>query len=630
MDESIKFLSDVTIYSKYAKYLPEKQRRETWNEIVDRNLNMHLDKFKEQSEEFKKEIKDVYEYVRRKEILPSMRMMQFAGKAIELSPVRGYNCSLVLVDDIVVFSEIMFLLLMGCGVGYSVQKKHVAKLPPLQGPITKKGPKKRHLIDDSIQGWADSIKILMNIYFKGRCDIEFDFRDIRPKGSLLKTSGGKAPGPQPLKDCIHNIKKVLDNAIQDRGRGTKLKPIEVHDINCFIADCVLTGGIRRAACISFFTYNDAEMMSCKTGNWFETNPQRGRANNSVVLLRHREKEEDFKQLWDTIKESRCGEPGFFRTHDSSSLVNPCGESSMIGSQFCNLSEISTLGIKTQEDLNLRAKMAAFIGTLQAAYTDFHYLRDEWQENTENDSLLGVSITGLSDKNFLKLNLKEAAGIVKDENKRVAKIININKASRTTLVKPSGTASCVLGTSSGIHAWHSKYYIRRMRMNKTESLYKYLKKICGELIEDEFFKPDKEAVLSIPIKAPEGAITRNEGAIELLDRIKYVYDNWILGGHRKGINTHCVSATINIKENEWDDVYEWMWKNKESYGGLTVLPHDNTTYKQMPFEEITEKQYNEMIKFVKNIDLTKIVENDDNTSIQSEAACSGGVCTLTRV
>lgn len=625
---SRKILSDITVYSKYSKYLPELRRRETWDEIVDRVVAMHSRRYPKLVEE----IVDAFSYVRSKQVLPSMRSLQFSGKPIELSEVRGYNCSLLFIDDLTSFSETMFLLLMGCGVGYSVQTHHVEKLPPLKGHITHKGRKKRYLIEDSIQGWAETIRVLVESYFNGTQDIDFDYRDIRPKGARLVTSGGKAPGPQPLKDCVHNIRKVLDNALTERGKGTQLTTLEAHDIECHIADAVLSGGIRRAACIAFFSFDDESMLGCKSGKWYETNPQRGRSNNSVVLLRHKLKEKDFNYVWDAIRYSGCGEPGFFLSNDKDMLSNPCCEASLKQNEFCNLTTINGGNITDQTDFNKRCKAAAFIGTLQASYTGFHYLRETWIENTEKDALLGISITGIANKKFLAdIDLETGAKICKDENTRVAKLLGVNKAARITCVKPEGTTSCVLGCSSGIHDWHSEYYIRRVRVSKKEPIYAYLKKHCPGILEDDFYKSETDAVINFPIKSPSGAITRNNsGAIDLLERIKKMYKEWIVPGHRKGSNTHSVSATVTIKDDEWDTARDWMWKNRDCYAGLTVLPYDNTSYKQMPFEECTKEQYEELLTKVKDIDLTKVTEEEDNVAHQQETACAGGACSIVRV
>lgn len=778
-DLSSKIMSDIILHMKYAKFIPEKQRRENWNEVVTRNKKMHIDKYPHLIDEIENAYKLVYE----KKVLPSMRSLQFGGKPIELNPARGYNCSALHVDHPDAFPEIMFLLLSGAGVGFSCQRHHVEKLPMIKSPIVpanNRERKKRFLISDSIEGWADAIKVLMKSYFEGSREIEFDYRDIRPKGARLVTSGGKAPGPQPLKDCIHNIRKVLDRALAERGNHTKLKPIEVHDIVCFIADAVLSGGIRRSACISLFSFDDDEMLSCKFGDWWETNPQRARANNSVVLVRHKINFEDFMKIWKKVEASGSGEPGVFFTNDKDLLVNPCAEISLKTNQFCNLTTIPIVDIKDQADFNERCRAASFIGTLQAGYTDFHYLRDIWRETTEKDGLIGVSMTGVADKNFLKnIDLEQGALIVNDENKRVAKMIGINPASRTTTLKPEGcldpktqirttdgilsleeifkeqgvniedyvditsgefipvkkdmyvldkdnheklitqlyvngisdtyniefedgttvsctpwhrfltenrgwvradeltdtdeivrlrktgatiikiktiskgqrklmvdievkdthsyqlgngvvthnTSSLLVGTSSGVHAWYNDYYIRRIRVGKNEAIYTYLSIFNPSILEDDFLKPQAQAVISLPMKAPEGAILRTESALDTLERVKMIHSKWIRKGHRKGSNFNNVSCTINIKPHEWDAVGNWMWENREHYNAISVLPYDNGTYKQAPFEDCTKDQYEKMLQSIQNINLDDVWESDDNTDLQGEVACSGGQCEI---
>lgn len=953
MDKSQQILSDITVYMKYAKYIPELNRRETWEEIVNRNMMMHIKRFPN----LKNEIIENYKLVFDKKVLPSMRSLQFSGKPIDISPNRLYNCCFLPIDHLDSFSETMFLLLGGSGVGFSVQKHDIEKLPEIRKPNTNR--KRRYLINDSIEGWADSIKILMKSYFGMTTSTPvFDFSDIRPKGARLVTSGGKAPGPQPLKDCIHNIRGLLDSK-QD---GDKLKPIEVHDIICHIADAVLAGGIRRAALISLFSADDMDMISCKSGSWWEENPQRGRANNSAVLVRHKITKDFFMDLWKRIEASGSGEPGIFLTNDKTMGTNPCkplrskiltpdgyitfkealdkeslqvitkggkvvnatkpfktgidkevfeiklsnglslygtdnhehmlknglwkevkdlkvgdklkightqiyddfkvdnnssynegllhgwmlgdgwnfkrcdgnsnrgglcfghqefdvislfenitgkqakphhqkpdtckiirvdqsdikysdkwvipfgenksykigfirslftadgsvrnsrncvelysikrdmleevclllqefgirstisihnnkrhyiakdgkernnktiyklnvyaGQFKRIGfisntknnllelqndkglfrrkdyetiidinsyskedvyditvdddshsfidtgivthncaeialrpNQFCNLCEVNVSDIESQEDLNNRMRVASFIGTLQASYTDFHYLRDIWKRNTEKDALIGVSMTGIASGVVLGYDLVETANIVKEENERVANIIGINKAARCTTVKPAGTTSLVLGTSSGIHAWHNDYYIRRIRVNKNESIYKFLVDNYPEIIEDEYFRPHDTAVISIPQKAPDGAILRNESPFSLLERIKKISDEWISNGHRSGSNKHNVSATISLKPEDWELVGDWMWVNRKVYNGLSVLPYDGGTYKQAPFTDCTEEEYNRLFDKLSYIDLSQIVEVDDDTNLSGELACVGGSCEI---
>jgi hypothetical protein len=991
MDTSLDILSEITVYSKYAKYLPEQNRRESWAELVARRKNMDLKKYPL----LKAEIEQVYnDFVLTKKILPSMRSMQFAGRPIDVNPSRIFNCSYAPIDHYKSFQEAMFLLLGGTGFGYSVQSRHVSKLPDIRKPVRTR----RYLIGDSIEGWADSIGALMKSYFTGSACPEFDFSDIRDKGALLVTTGGKAPGPEPLRICLAKIKELLDS----KPDNTKLASIEVHDILCYIADAVLAGGIRRAACICLFDLDDNDMIKCKsdqrvtmlsienrmgdacevlvedsmygkkhriflsnaelehlsktnTVKWYHLFPHRGRANNSAVIVRHKVKKKDFSKLWKDIEASGSGEPAVYLTNNPDAGTNPCcfasdmllktlegwktfyelagktvevynkdgqvhkgsvwsngikpivavklsngkvlrctddhrfmltngqeqmardlrgskimpylefntvndehvklgfmqGDASLTrlnstahkglevhlgqddkdvadlfeidhedgirsyyvngyndalrdlgfvakplpertlpsgfsaftplqkasfmkglysanGSvikagrvsfkstcnelvlemseyllsvgienyittnkaknvafsngtylckqsydlniasyesllkfaksigfvhaykmdalktmllsrapvvvsvkpdgeeevfdfniqdsthwgivssdaneaggyiahnceiallpyQFCNLVEVNASTLSSQQDLDDRVKAATFLGTLQAGYTNFHYLRDVWRKTTEKEALLGVSMTGICSGAVNNLDLTAAANAAVAENKRVAAIIGIREAARITCVKPAGTTSLVLGTSSGIHAWHSPYYLRRIRVGKNESLYKYLAAHHPTLVEDEYFSPSTQAVIQVPVKAPEGAIFRDESALDLLNRVKRFSVEWIQPGHIKGDNTHNVSATVSIKPNEWEEVGNWMWENRAVYNGISVLPHDGGTYIQAPFEDITEERYNELIQHLNKVDLSNIRETEDTTDLKGEVACAGGACELT--
>ena len=689
MNISQEILSDITVHMKYARYDRAKSRREAWQELVTRNKQMHLKKFPNLSEE----IEAAYTLVYQKKVLPSMRSMQFGGKPIEISPNRIYNCAYLPIDDIRAFGETMFLLLGGTGVGYSVQKHHVDQLPEIRKPNSKK--RRRYLIGDSIEGWADAVKALIKSYYEGGSSLDFDFSDIREKGAELVTSGGKAPGPDPLKYCLSQIQSILDK----KEDNDKLSTIEVHDIICHIADAVLAGGIRRAALISLFSADDEDMITSKSNfkiskydyalvdggvdmqgeavkviaehiaydkkyfdltvtyadcygtfenvtlywvseedinkylvphgtlPWYYFHPHRGRANNSAVLLRNRVTEEFFFSLWKKIQDSGAGEPGIYFNNDKDWGTNPCCEIALRPFQFCNLCEVNVSDIESQADLDARVKAAAFIGTLQASYTNFHYLRSVWQRTTEKEALIGVGMTGVGSGQAQKFDLKQAAQVVKDENERVAALLGINSAARCTTIKPSGTSSLTLGTSSGIHAWHNDYYIRRIRVGKNEAIYKYLSVYHPELVADEHFRPHDTAVISVPQSAPEGAILRHESAIELLERVKHFYKNWIKPGHRTGQNTHNISATISIKETEWKEVGEWMWENRKFYNGLSVLPYNGGSYIQAPFEDCTKEVYETMLTHLTSIDLTNIIEQQDTTDLKGEVACAGGVCEI---
>lgn len=632
-DLGLDALSKITIFSKYAKYIPELKRRETWDEIVTRYENMMIKKYPS----LKESILSASSFIREKKVLPSMRALQFAGLAAEVNNARIYNCCYLPIDSVHSFSETMFLLLGGTGVGYSVQKHHVAQLPSIKKP----GKKRLYMIEDSIMGWADAVKVLMKAYLEGTFLPNFDFRSIRPKGARLVTAGGKAPGPEPLKVCLAHIQVILDR----KQEGEQLTPLEAHDILCHIANSVLAGGIRRSAMIALFSQDDEEMLTCKYGNWYELNEQRGRANNSVVLLRGSVSKEEFNSLWERIKASDSGEPGVYWTNDLDWGTNPCAEIALRPYQFCNLCEVNVDDVETQEELNDRAGVAAFFGTLQAGFTDFHYLRPIWQKTTQRDALLGIGMTGIGSGKILNLDLNVTADIAKRTNAFFSELLGTNEAARVTCIKPSGTTSLVLGTASGIHAWHDSHYLRTIRFNKNEEIAQYLQIMHPELCEDDVLRPKDTLCVRIPVKAPEGSIFRSETAIDTLERVKKFAIEWIKPGHVNGENTHNVSATISVdgnrkydyapkgligeafRVNEWDAVGEWMWNNREHYNGLTVLPYWGGNYKQAPFETISEEEYNDRIATLRSLDLTRVIEVDDNIDFGQVSACAGGACVL---
>lgn len=618
MTKENQILSEVIVYMKYSKYLPDKQRRETWNELVTRNMNMHIAKYPS----MKNEIIKVYtNYVIPKKVLPSMRSLQFGGKAIEVNNSRIFNCAYLPIDSIYAFNETMFLLLSGTGVGYSVQEHDIKHLPAIVKPNAQRH--RRYVIEDSIMGWADSIKTLFKAYTgKTSSSIIFDFREIREKGAPLITAGGKAPGSGPLKIALVQIENILAGKYENE----KLTSQEAHDILCFIADAVLAGGIRRSAMISFFDVDDTDMSLSKSGQWWEKNSQRGRANNSVVLERSETSYEQFNTVWSKTKNSGAGEPGFYFTNNKHMGSNPCVEIGLKKNQFCNLVEINGSIITTQDEFNEAVIAASFLGTLQAGYTDFHYLRDIWRTTTEEEALLGVSITGIANHTLLALDFKEAAYHAIDTNKLIANKLGINKAARITAVKPAGTTSLVLGTSSGIHSYHDKYYLRRVQIGKNEALYSHLAIYHPELLEDKEDDPNT-AFIAVPQKAPDGAILRSESSIDLLERVKKISKEWIHPGHISGDNSHNVSCTVSIKDNEWDIVRDWMWVNKDHYNGISVMPYDTGTYRQTPFETITKEQYEELVQHLHEIDLKKVVELQDDTNLQDQLACSGGSCEI---
>lgn len=969
-------LSDLIVFSKYARYMPSFNRREDWQEAVQRSERMHIGKFPK----FTPEILKAFGYVRDKQVLPSMRSLQFAGPAVLKSNSRSLNCSYLPVNHPKAFCETMFLLLGGSGVGYSVQQHHVRQLPVVVGPQVHD---QRWLVGDSIEGWADAVRVLFKAYFTGQRNPRFDFSDIRAKGTLLKTAGGKAPGPEPLRKCLENLRRILDECV-----GRKLRPIDCHDMICYIADAVLAGGIRRSATISLFSLDDEDMLNCKSGNWWDTHPHRGRANNSATLLRNRLKRRDFDLLWERMHNSRAGEPGLYMSGNPEYGCNPCGEASLRPFTFCNLTSINMANVTSQEDFEARCRAAAIIGTLQAAYTDFHYLRPVWQQNTEHDALLGVSMTGVACDAFDNLDLTRGAKMVTEANAWMAAELGINPAARTTLMKPEGcqvketitvtdkgilsleelgdvkgerwqpsnftvctdnedqrvtsffvngpahtkkivtsggitleatrahkfrvlrgeeyvwikaedlevgdllpyrvggysggttqklqtidfppvkyasnlrpikqptelnvelawflglyfgdgsnhakgirvsghlaqqkgfesarrialeqfgiaatfsqndpgtnkcqlcfnstqlleflrannllkqqsrhieipllirkspkeviesfiegyktadgctknimpsycttskrwaeqlvavlraigrdakmrempptesswgtgmrywvsermgrtsgrkyswqevwqkldsfgknlhfdkvlrvedsfastydlavehedhtyvsnsyishnTGSLVAKASSGVHQWFAEHYLRRVRMRKNEAAYEYLAAKIPEFVEDDLEDPTNQACIVLPVKAPDGARTRaNEDTDQLLARIARIRKEWILPGHRRGDNPHNVSATVHVQDHEWEDVKSWVWDNRQDVGGITFFPYDGGTYKQAPHEEIDAETYSKLAERLGEVDFTEIVESQDETDLQGEAACAGGAC-----
>ena len=631
-DLGLSALSSLTVFSKYAKYIPEKKRRETWDEIVDRYEEMMVKKYPM----LEVAIRESTKFIREKKVLPSMRALQFAGPAMEVNNARGYNCAYLPIDSLYSFSETMFLLLGGSGVGYSVQKHHIEQLPAIQKP----GKKRNYLVEDSIMGWGDAVKVLLKAYLEGSFKPTFDFRAIRHKGARLVTAGGKAPGPEPLKLCLAHIEAILER----KEVGQKLSSLECHDIQCHIANSVLSGGIRRSAMISLFSHDDEEMITSKYGNWWELNEQRGRSNNSAVLERDSVGEKEFFELWKRIEASGSGEPGIYWTNNKDWGTNPCCEIGLRPFQFCNLCELNVSDITSQEDLNDRAAVASFFGTLQAGFTDFHYLRPIWKQTTDKDALMGIGMTGIGSGEILKYNLELAANTAKTVNRDISALIGTNEAARITCIKPSGTTSLVLGTASGIHAWHNDYYLRTMRFNKNEDIAQFLMLNHEELCEDDVLRPKDTVCVRIPVKAPENSILRTETAIDTLERVKKFSEEWIKPGHVRGDNTHNVSATISVDKerlykggltladgsritefDEWVAVGAWMWGNRDTYNGLSVLPYFGGSYQQAPFEDITEEEYNRRITSIKSLDLTKVVELDDTVDFGAIAACSGGGC-----
>ena len=607
---SVKSLMNYTFVSKYARWCPEKKRRETWQESVDRVKQMMLDKYVDPHDdrfiEIKEAISQAYDDMKKKKILGSQRALQFGGSPIFKHNARIYNCIASYTDRVRFFQECMYLLLCGCGTGFSVQKHHIDKLPKL---FSSKDGYKKFVIEDSIEGWSDAVGVLVSSYFK-KCDlfpeysgknVTFDYTNIRPAGAYLKSSGGKAPGPEPLKKALTNIKKVLDGVIKE-GRN-KIKPIEAYDIVMYGADAVISGGVRRSATICLFSPEDEEMAKAKTGSWFIDNPQRGRSNNSALLLRNETTKEQFAELMQSVKE--FGEPGFVWSDSRELIVNPCVEIGMwpvdeqtgeTGWQACNLSTINCAKVKTEQDFYDACASASIIGTLQAGFAHFPYLGEVSERIISREALLGVSMTGIMEQHEICLDpeiQKKGAQIVKETNERIANLIDINKAARTTCVKPEGTSSCILGTSSGIHPHHAKRYIRRVQANKMEPIYQYFKTINPRACEESVWSNNEsDDVVGFCIEVPDGSKTKNQvNAIGLLEYVKSTQQNWVMSGTnpkectQKWL-THNVSNTINVRPEEWEDVTNFIYKNRKYFCGVSLLPiAGDKDYAQAPFTTV---------------------------------------------
>jgi len=616
VNKSNRLLSEIVAYRTYAKHLNHLNRRETLEETLNRNLHMFLDKYPKLSRDILKAGKQLHDF----NVMPSMRSLQFGGEAIFRNNVRLFNCSFANITYPRIFAEALFLLLSGTGFGYSVQKRHVGQLPTVRQP-KEEGI---YVVHDSIEGWAESLNQLISAYLFGAIRPVFDFSRVRQKGSYLVTTGAKAPGPEPLKAMLEKVEAILKKAV-----GRKLTTLETHDMICLIADCVLSGGIRRAALIALFDRDDNDMLTCKHGNWWERHPHRARANNSAVLPRHEVTYEEFKHVFDMCIASNAGEPGFVFTNDMDWGTNPCAEIGLRSNQFCNLTTTNLTGIKNDKDFHNRVYAAALLGTLQAGFTDFPYLSERWRTVTEQEALIGCSFTGIADSPGLSADqLQAAARTVLEVNEKYARKIGINIAARTTAIKPEGTASCVLGSSSGIHARHSEYYLRRVRMNKDDELARYLSKVIPELVEADIFSPSG-VVVTIPQESPAGAITRHqESALSLFDRVKHYYNNWVLPGHRSGENTHNVSCTINYKPEEIDTLLARLWEDRFQYAAVSLLPFSDAVYQQAPFEDTDKATFEKYNKMVNEIDLTKVMEFEDNTNRAEQLACSaGGICEI---
>jgi len=613
-----KILSDLKFYNGYSRYNPLLERKESWEESVMRVMDMHRynPKFKDQ---FKlQEFRELFEYAteayKDKLVLASQRTLQFGGESIMKHNARLYNCLTSYCDRPEFFQECLYWLLCGCGVGFSVQTKHIEKLPY----ITKRTlGTKTFTVPDSIEGWADAIGVLMSSYFMSDAtfpeyqgyEIKFDFSLIRPEGALI-SGGFKAPGPEGLRKSLIKIEELLERAlIEGSGDYCKLKPITAYDVVMHLSDAVLSGGVRRSATICLFSPEDKEMLNAKTGNWYYNNPQRARSNNSVLLIRSKTSREDFAEIMKSVK--AFGEPGFIFSESEDIIFNPCVEIGMrpqtedgrSGWQGCNLTEINGSKCNSKEDFFRACKASAIIGTIQAAYTDFKYVNPVSKEIFDREALLGCSITGFTNNPkvlFDAETLKEGAELIKEVNKLVAEILGINQAARTTCVKPSGNASVLLETASGIHGEHSELYFRVMQLNKNEDVAQYLAKNYPELIEESVWSASKsDYVVYIPIKTKKGSLYKEQLlGVKQLEYVKLVQQTWVESGTNVDLCTdpllrHNVSNTITV--NDWDEVEEYIYQNKAYFAGISLLSSSgDKIYPQAPFtavitpEQILEK------------------------------------------
>jgi ribonucleoside-diphosphate reductase alpha chain len=646
-----KAISDYIHAGKYARYLPAKKRREVFAETVARIEGMHLDVYPEMEEE----IRWAFDLVRDKRVLPSMRSMQFGGKAILANNNRIYNCSFSLVDRPEIFSEALYLLLSGCGVGYSVQFDHIEKLPSISYVDVKKV--RHHVVEDTIEGWADALKALVQSFLDG-VNLEFAFHQIRDAGTPLRTSGGRAPGHLKLKDSLERIRGVLNAAM-----GRKLRPVECHRILCHAADAVLSGGIRRSAMICLFSLDDSEMMHLKTGNWYSTEPWLANSNNSVVLKRDEVKKKQFKRIFGMTRQ--WGEPGFYFTNDYDYGTNPCCEIGLnpkleidaeaqaklaakgvetavgqtyTGWAFCNLCEINAAKLTSLQDFKEAARAAAIIGTLQAGYTKMPYLGAISETIAEREALLGIGMTGMLDAPAIACNpeyQREVAGLIKQWNAEYAARIGVKPAARTTCVKPSGTTSLELGcVGSGHHAHHARRYIRRVTADELEQVFQAFKVVNPHMCVR---KPDGKYVIEFPVEAPPGATIKDDiTAIPFLDMVKSTQENWVLAGtadsqYSPGLS-HNVSNTVTVRPEEWDKVADYLWENREFFTGVSLLASTgDKDYAFAPNEAVVtpvdEARWNAILEDYQPVDYTTMLEDTDDTDLKSEVACAGGACSI---
>jgi ribonucleoside-diphosphate reductase alpha chain len=624
--------------SRYAKWVEAEGRRETWGETVDRYFLFMTNHLKTNHNYIPNEklVAELKEFVFERNVMPSMRSVMTSGAALERDNVAGYNCAFLPVDSPRSFDETMYVLMCGTGVGFSVEYKYINKLPAVPESLEKSTTV--ITVEDSKQGWAKAYRELLALLWSGQIPA-IDVSKVRPAGARLKTMGGRSSGPQPLINLFDFTIAKFKSAT-----GRNLKPIECHDIMCKIGEVVVVGGVRRSAMISLSNINDIEMAQAKSGNWWERNPQRALSNNSVAYSR-KPAMEQFIAEWKSLYDSKSGERGIYNVAAAQAQAakfgrrdpeihygtNPCSEIILRPYQFCNLSEVVIREKDTKKDIERKVELATILGTWQSTLTDFKYLRKIWKDNTEEERLLGVSLTGQFGHKFMSgkddiVMLESFLMSIRDKarevNKEEAGKIGIPESAAITCVKPSGTVSQLVGVSSGMHPWHSPYYIRTVRGSKGDPISTFLKEV-GIPVEDDVMKPNDTYVFSFPVKAPEGAIIRNDlTAIEHLNI-------WLV--YQRAWCEHKPSITVSVKEEEWMDVGAWVYKNFNEVSGISFLPHSDHTYKQAPYQEVSKEDYEALVaKMPKNIrweDLS-FYETEDGTSPSATLACSSdGNCEL---
>lgn len=624
--------------SRYAKWVEAESRRETWGETVDRYFSFITNHLKQNYNYIPNEklVAELKEFVFERNVMPSMRAVMTSGAALERDNVAGYNCAFLPVDSPRSFDETMYVLMCGTGVGFSVEYKYINKLPAVPESLEKSTTV--ITVEDSKQGWAKAYRELLALLWSGQIPA-IDVSKVRPAGARLKTMGGRSSGPQPLVNLFDFTIAKFKNAT-----GRNLKPIECHDIMCKIGEVVVVGGVRRSAMISLSNINDIEMAQAKSGNWWEQSPQRALSNNSVAYSRKPEMEQ-FIAEWKSLYDSKSGERGIYnvaaaqaqaakfgrRDSDIHYGTNPCSEIILRPYQFCNLSEVVLRENDTKKDIQRKVELATILGTWQSTLTDFKYLRKIWKDNTEEERLLGVSLTGQFGHKFMSgkedlvaleaflMTLREKA---REVNREESGKIGIPESAAITCVKPSGTVSQLVGVSSGMHPWHSPYYVRTVRGSKGDPISTFLKEV-GIPVEDDVMKPNETYVFSFPVKAPEGAIVRND--LTAIDHLNI----WLV--YQRAWCEHKPSITVSVKEDEWMEVGAWVYKNFDEVSGISFLPHSEHTYKQAPYQEILKEEYDALVaKMPSNIrweDLS-FYETEDGTSTNATLACSSdGNCEL---